>query len=223
MNIYTATADFLPQVKTIFPEAEIYSEDKHGDNIDLMIFTGGEDINPRLYLQEDDIDADNIHYNDDRDKREIDVWNKVFKYEVPKVLGICRGLQFINVMLRGTLTLDILTKYGKSHKNVHELLHTDNSKFKKLGVVNSLHHQCIEVLGDVFSFGEMPFYYSPTVMAIEKSTGTIEIVEWIPEEYEDRIAPTLLGVQFHPEFFMDELPEKAYFKKIINNWLQEER
>ena len=72
---------------------------------------------------------------------------KAFHNAHKPVLGICRGLQIINVYFKGTLFQDI-----KNHKNTtHSLLfHKDSILFPyydKNYIVNSYHHQAIDVLG----------------------------------------------------------------------------
>lgn len=72
------------------------------DNIedsDLVQFTGGEDVTPKLYNQ-------GVHYstnfNEARDKREIVILRMAQGLEKP-LAGICRGGQFLNVMMGGSM------------------------------------------------------------------------------------------------------------------------
>jgi gamma-glutamyl-gamma-aminobutyrate hydrolase PuuD len=65
-----------------------FKKDKDGyypKNIDLVVFTGGEDVSPDYYNEEKGI---HTHNNTKRDEYEYDIFEK-YKY-VPK-LGICRG------------------------------------------------------------------------------------------------------------------------------------
>ena len=67
------------------------------DEPDLVVFLGGEDVNPKLYNEEV---LPCTRFNEKRDKFEIDVFNN-FK-TVPKV-GICRGGQLLNVLSGGAM------------------------------------------------------------------------------------------------------------------------
>ena len=82
------------------------------ERCDGIILTGGNDINPRLYNQ-----PEYLAYCDPKDideKRDEFEW-KVVQYTEEKqlpLLGICRGLQFVNVYFGGTLVPDI-PAFGK--------------------------------------------------------------------------------------------------------------
>lgn len=67
----------------------------------LLCFTGGEDLNPKLYGEENTASS----FNDIRDEYEVEVYN-AFNGILPMV-GICRGGQLINVMNGGKMIQDI--------------------------------------------------------------------------------------------------------------------
>lgn len=70
-------------------------------SFDLVCFTGGEDVSPHLYGEE------NIssHTNEARDNFEIEVYEE-FRGKVPMV-GICRGGQLLNVLNGGKMIQDL--------------------------------------------------------------------------------------------------------------------
>jgi len=123
---------------------------------DGFLFSGGQDINPSLYGQPLCNCSDEISPR--RDELEINLFKAIIKENKP-VLGICRGMQLINVALGGTLKQDILgvKEIGMTLQHfqktpydipVHEisiekntLLHQILEKDKIL--VNSVHHQGI--------------------------------------------------------------------------------
>lgn len=93
---------------------------------DLVVFTGGSDVNPYLYSKK--ANPQTI-YNDRRDEFEIEMFQQCRKYN-KKLIGICRGAQFLCVMAGGTLVQHMF------HPSVH------NMKTKDGNVrVTSLHHQ----------------------------------------------------------------------------------
>lgn len=155
---------------------------------DAFIVSGGNDIDPALY-GEDNISSKPYPRKVD----ELD--RKIFAYAFSnnlKVLGICRGLQGLNVYLGGTLYQDI-----EDHLDCNHLVYFDDSYneiigFEKEFEVNSVHHQAIKDL-------------APNLKVLCKSNdGIIEAVFAYPA----------LAVQWHPEK-MDTLASK----KIIE-WLK---
>jgi gamma-glutamyl-gamma-aminobutyrate hydrolase PuuD len=101
------------------------------ENADLVQFTGGADVNPKLYGEEE------IHpftnFSEKRDAYETLIFLEAAAQKTP-MAGICRGGQFLNVMCGGRLAQHI-TKHSSG-----EHLATDLTKQKQL-VVSSTHHQ----------------------------------------------------------------------------------
>ncbi len=144
---------------------------------DCFIITGGDDLNPKLYYQEN---INSINVNEDMDDLDFKVLNHAIRFN-KKVLGICRGIQSINVFFGGTLKQEI-----KNHSNVlHEIYRVDKRNIdlgEKL-LVNSYHHQSVDVISDKL----LVLYMSgdgEIEMIVHKSLG-------------------IVGVQFHPEISMD--------------------
>ena len=67
---------------------------------DMIIIPGGVDVNPALYGE---LNTDSRDIDDELDKLELEVLGYAVENHIP-VLGICRGLQIINVFFGGTLT-----------------------------------------------------------------------------------------------------------------------
>lgn len=201
MRIFTVTRDFHISVQNLFSQhsVQVLPQDFTGEQADLVIFTGGEDINPARYSTPR---AGREFYNDARDSRELQVFNAILngKFSPTKVLGICRGLQLINVGLGGTLVQDLYETFGKNHNYVHPLEWCEKNPLVDIfPMVNSLHHQGILHLGD---------YLPAQVLAKEPTTELIEAVIW-----KDRF----LAVQFHPEMMSPEI--KTQFSKVVTDWV----
>jgi putative glutamine amidotransferase len=158
------------------------------NNYDFILLDGGSDVSPNLYGEKNTkSSSDSI-----RDSYEKDIYSH-YKNSNTKFVGICRGLQFLNVMYKGTLYQN-LGDYGLQHSGEH-YIEIDNTIIKflpKITCVNSLHHQAIKELGK----GLFP-------IAIEVNTKIIEIIG----EVNDKIR----AVQFHPEW-MYNFP---YTKEIL--------
>ena len=123
--------------------------------LDGIILTGGEDITPFFYGEEKHPKLEDL--NSKRDLYDLTLFKLATDRNVP-VLGICRGLQLINVAMGGTLYQDIPTEHPSevNHRPGHsEVAHDVNlvsgSVVSELMgqsriQVNSKHHQGIEKL-----------------------------------------------------------------------------
>lgn len=205
MNIYTVTGDFYGSVCELFSEhgdVKILpekSEDYRSLKIDLLVFTGGEDIEPERYGTLDK----GIRFNSKRDAREFSVISQVQRkaMKVNKVLGICRGQQLINVAMGGQLVPDIFQRFGVEHDFYHPLEWMIQSPLSILKETNSMHHQG-------FYNGMIGSKSVAEILAVEPRTKIIEAITW---------ANQYLGVQFHPEFFPDS-PMRRDIASIIISW-----
>ncbi len=138
---------------------------------DGLLLTGGQDISSELYGQENEINYSQAissigePYNrpillkpdEQRDKIEKGLYLSARKKGIP-ILGICRGMQLINVAEGGTLKQELesdLLDHGldvDGWVNHHEVEVVKDSKFysimgKESIFVSSVHHQCIDKLG----------------------------------------------------------------------------
>ncbi len=127
---------------------------------DGFIFTGGKDVEPKRFNEEQINDTLVIHYY--RDEFEFKMFEKIIKTD-KAVLGICRGSQLINVALKGTLYQDIPAQIPSeiNHRQTegqteysHEVnvikntpLYTIANKNERIKA-NSFHHQSIKTLGN---------------------------------------------------------------------------
>ncbi len=96
------------------------------NNSNLVCLTGGSDISPQLYMQQNM----SSYPNEQRDLREIGVYNYSLIHKIP-IIGICRGAQLINVMAGGCMVQDI-----SGHFMDHELVYKNRSYW-----CSSVHHQ----------------------------------------------------------------------------------
>ncbi|MBP0981536.1 MAG: gamma-glutamyl-gamma-aminobutyrate hydrolase family protein [Oscillospiraceae bacterium] len=156
------------------------------DLCDGILFTGGPDLEPKLYNQEKLPQCGRI--DDDRDFMEYRLLKRFEKGEKP-IFGICRGLQILNVYFGGTLWQDIPTQLGGKHSggdDPHNCIHETklykgsilHSMYGDSMITNSYHHQSIDKVGDGF---EVVADSDGIVEAIEHKTLPIWAVQWHPE------------------------------------------
>lgn len=164
------------------------------DAMDALLLQGGADVAPSSYGQEPLRPA----WGGDvvRDRYEIELLDGFLSQGKP-VLGICRGLQLINVALGGSLLQDISTQRPEARhhvdadlydQNLHEIEIEPGSRLAEIYAgftrarVNSIHHQAIDRLGS-------------DVMVEARSTE-----DGIVEAIRVRGSSFVAGVQWHPEF-----------------------
>jgi putative glutamine amidotransferase len=171
-------------------------EDLLLSRLDGVLFTGGYDIDPRLYGNPFHPKAKGI--DADRDRLEIHLVQAIIRLGKP-FFGICRGCQVINVALGGTLYEDLSDQRPGDiqHDNHHHprnyLAHqvTIQSKSQLSGIlgkktvqVNSLHHQGVNRLAN--SLNAIAHAPDGLIEAIELSSYPFGMaVQWHPEELQE--------------------------------------
>ena len=160
-------------------------------SLDGFVFTGGPDPHPFLFGEETHSCCGNVSAQ--RDSMELSLMKAVMETGKP-ILGICRGIQILNIGLGGTIYQDLSLRPEKSLNHMqlsldrsdvcHRLSISNSSLLRKICGetmdVNSFHHQCINTLGDTLK------------TAAIAPDGVIEAVE-------SSVFPFAVGVQWHPE------------------------
>jgi len=196
MRVALAYPAFYGAFKEVYPELDVMKLSKNNvTDFDLIIFSGGEDINPAIYGGNT---QDVYGYNEERDKIELTILDRALTKKV-KVLGVCRGHQLINAYMGTKLVQDIYTKFKKSHEGRHSLnYHSELSLIKYIlqgEEVNSMHHQGFEPGGCRLTI-----------------TSTYENIVESCEH------PDIITTQFHPEFFEEK--KSIRFFENINRWVR---
>jgi putative glutamine amidotransferase len=183
--------------------------------LDGLVLQGGADVSPLTYGEQPlkpEWEGDRI-----RDMYEIDLLQEFVAAGKP-VLGICRGLQLINVAFGGTLYQDISEQHGQpiSHYNpaaYDQHFHTITfiagsglaALYPQVGSVhvNSIHHQAVRTPGRDL-----------VVEALSVPGDIVEAMRWRGPSY-------VVGVQWHPEFHDPSDPQLLDGNPLLKEFLGE--
>jgi putative glutamine amidotransferase len=189
----------MPMLVAAMPGADQHM-DKYLDGAEALLLTGGGDIDPAQYGQPVLTSLQEV--DEARDAFELAALDWSLRNNRP-VLGICRGAQLMGVHAGGILVQDLPANGHFEHKalNVdadyaaqrHGIVVEEDSLVARMlgdrGVVNSEHHQALDVPGD----GMRPVAWS--------LDGVIEAVE----------RDLWMGVQWHPEYMTAGQPQHLNF------------
>jgi putative glutamine amidotransferase len=169
------------------------------DLLDGIVFTGGPDLNPAVYGQ--DPHPQSAGFHDPRDRAELALIGEALRRDMP-VLGICRGMQLLNVALGGDLHQHL---EGAAHKGppgsytFHEVTVEPGTRLAAVigpGTrTHSCHHQAPARLGTGLR------------VSARAEDGTAEAIE-------DASARLVLGVLWHPE--EDEVRGGPLFRELVD-------
>ena len=180
------------------------------DGVDGLVLTGGEDMDPAWFQAAPHPKANPP--SRERDLFELAILAAARERELP-VLGICRGIQVVNVALGGTLWQDLPSERPSVVDHNPETARGERTHLVRLEPgsltasalggteirVNSFHHQAIREL-------------APKLVATGwTEDGLIEAVEGAPGQ------PWLLAVQWHPEEMTADVrsPDRGLFRALV--------
>lgn len=185
----------LPFIIPIIDKGDLINE--YVSRIDGLLVPGGIDIHPSYYHEEkkEKLGITSSIY----DSFEMHFLERAEEKRIP-ILGICRGIQLLNVYHGGTLYQDLSyrKKNSLNHKQTdptrwaicHSVLFEEGSKleslFGKSLMVNSFHHQACKDIANNFK------------VTARAEDGIVEGIEDITDY------PYLVGVQWHPEGFVSK-------------------
>jgi putative glutamine amidotransferase len=162
------------------------------DQVDGLILAGGADLDPAAYANESHPATQGIE--PERDRSELALARRALERDIP-MLGICRGMQVINVAQGGTLHqhLPELVGHEEHRRNPGSFEGSDHEVLLERGTLaaqaageqrhntKSHHHQGVAVIGDGLVV-----------------TG-VSALDDLPEAIEAPDCRFVLGVQWHPE------------------------
>lgn len=176
--------NYVEALESCGAQAVVSTNVRDSDSCEALLLPGGADIDPSLYGSEN-LGSQGI--DRELDLTELDL-TKVFSNSGRPILGICRGMQVLNVAFGGTLVQDLPT--ATTHRwqeatgdQVHEVtVQQDSFLFKLYGdrfSVNSAHHQGVNRPGDGFQIAARAM--DGGIEAIQCLEKRIYAVQWHPE------------------------------------------
>lgn len=198
----------IPVLIPLIPEEDI---DAMCEQIDALLLTGGEDIDPSYYGQDPHIHLGKIAPR--LDEMEHALVKKMLELDKPYI-GVCRGLHMLNVVTGGTLYQSIHSQREeevmqhkqtsiRTHRSHPVKVEKDSRMYKMLQEdefkVNSFHHQACHEVNE------------PLRIVAQAKDGIIEGVESTEHSF-------VFGFQWHPEEFAMAGDEgsKRVFKAYID-------
>ncbi len=177
--------------------------------LDGILISGGNDVDPCLYGELITKETGNLSPR--RDQIEMNVVQYVIKKLNIPILGICRGIQLINVAFGGTIYQDLEKSGYREHflarvpmnHYVHTVNLVENSLIQRIIgstnlKVNSYHHQAVKKVADGF------------VATAFSEEGVIEVIEMPGDRY-------VLGIQWHPEMLFDCGINQQIFRSFVSS------
>lgn len=170
------------------------------EGADLLVFTGGEDVNPELYGQEC---HRTTHFNRSRDIWEVGIFRAY--QDKPKV-GICRGGQLLNALSGGSMFQDV----NNHCRGPHPIYNSDGVQ---LCMATSTHHQMM-IPGD-----GAEVLATARESTVRYTANTIEQGSHYDTEVVYYDATKSLCFQPHPEFASASDALRAYFRYLLQDKL----
>ena len=199
--------------RSLYPEAP--SEAFKG--LKGLLLTGGRDIDP-IHYGEEEHETTDIDW--DRDELELPLCKWAMEENLP-ILGICRGIQVMNVAMGSSLYQDIPSQFTDhlTHKikentsdSWHNIKIQPDSLLNRItgettAKVNSRHHQALKVIGNGFT------------TTAQSKDGIIEAIE-LPEDRENLPNRFVLGVQYHPERMFKTAESREHRRKLFKAFIK---
>jgi len=181
---------------------------KERERVLAVLFTGGEDVSPSLYGGIDDRLSVASPRRDELEK-------KIFSYckkNGIRMMGICRGIQFLNVMSGGKMYQHVESHVGTQHSIFYPAL-------KERHFVNSLHHQMVKLPKNA-----IPVALSKPGLCDWCFDENGKMSDPPSEEIEAAIFPesNAIGVQFHPEIMGSGERGRIFFINMMKDFLKYE-
>ena len=184
------------------------------DIVDGVLLSGGPDVDPARY-GDNTVHDQTYGVDAERDQFEIDLFAAAVRRDIP-VLGICRGIQVINVALGGTLLQDV----PSDHPGAREVGHRQHERGLESSEIGHEVSVCAADLLPIFA-SKRPGVNSFHHQAIRDLAPGLAAVAHSPDGLIEAVAMpgnmSVFGVQWHPELMFEHHPEHlAPFRRLVD-------
>ncbi len=201
------SAGGLPVILPVISDKSIIKEYING--IDGLLLTGGADPDPLIYGENPMPFTGRI--DPLRDSFEMQIFKDAFQANL-SILGICKGIQIINIAMGGTLYQDLNSQregvlkhnqeaptwYPTHSVNIDAESYLNQIVKQEMIKVNSIHHQSIKDVSPKF------------LVSAKAEDGVIEAIEIKEKRF-------VMGVQWHPETMWENSQENFnIFKEFVS-------
>lgn len=176
--------------------------------LDGFLFTGGQDVSPELYGEEKSAKCGENCC--ERDTMEQALLNEILALDKP-LLGICRGIQFLNAALGGTLYQDLPTEHPSA------VGHCMTPPYDR--AVHKVHIEPLSPLHDLLGLNELPVN-SYHHQAVKKLSPKLKAMAYSEDELVEAVClpgkKFIWAVQWHPELsYQIDTYSRQIFSKFI--------
>jgi gamma-glutamyl-gamma-aminobutyrate hydrolase PuuD len=199
---------FFPWGHLRFSYKEYYAT-RSAENVDAVVFTGGTDVDTRLYGEErGSFTGKPDVFRDEVERRVFDI---AIRRKIP-MMGICRGSQFGCVMSGGKLFQHVS---GHGVRGAHPAMTIDGEEIH----VTSTHHQMLNVRG---TDHQVLVWASPT--RSEQYLGEDDVPQTPPDKEPEVVwfpQTKFLATQYHPEYMDEQTTGWKYYQRLLANYIFE--
>ena len=184
----SSSLEYIEYLNKIFDITVIKHTERMKNNVDLILFTGGEDVNPSYYNEKKGVYTS---CNYERDEKEVEIFNE---YRSTPKIAICRGAQLNTVLAGGKLI-----QHVDGHDKDHNIFIENYGTYK----MTSSHHQMMNPF-KMTKDGYELIAYSEYFQSKTYLNGDSEIIKRTKEFLEPEIIyypyTKALCIQGHPEW-----------------------
>jgi gamma-glutamyl-gamma-aminobutyrate hydrolase PuuD len=183
------------------------------DDADVVLFTGGEDVNPELYGE---VPMAKTNFNRARDEKEKAIFDGALDRDLPMV-GICRGGQALNVFNGGKMWQHVTNHAGNHIARIEVPPFNGPNKLRRTIEVTSTHHQMMIPTDDAIVLLTASIAlekHAPSYSKIGKPDEAEPDIEAV--WYDDTAC---LCFQPHPEFGYAPAECVDFFEECFDNFI----
>lgn len=209
----SSSLEYVNYLNTTFDVTVLdFKNVKKSSEVDLVLFTGGEDVNPEYYSENT---GKFTFCNNNRDQKESKVYN-AFAGTVP-LLGICRGAQFLTVMAGGKLI-----QHVEGHGRDHTIMINNYSRLS----MTSTHHQMMypfDMVKNRYELIGYSEYFQSNVYLNGKNEQIEKTSDFLEAEIVYYPRSRALCIQGHPEYNHCDSKTKKVCMELIEKYLLSEK